>query len=163
MNKDFYFEGIDYRHTGKYDHKLVVNVELVRGKNGRFEFSCTGALFKEITDGCISMGQILGNFNGLIHDIKFDIIHGLWVRNHLNYYHSGDRKQSYFLYRAMDNGEVGNSFEEIRAFLKKNNLQYAIQKGKIYEYGETNIYWEIVEEDMVAIENLLGVKREDIL
>ena len=50
-----------------------------------------------------------------------------------------------------------------RTYYNGEYALYAIQKGKIYEYGETNIYWEIVEEDMVAIENLLGVKREDIL
>lgn len=159
--KTFSFGKIAYRNPKVRNNEVTVDIEWKPNNSGKMVFSASGDVWNNIHTDIYCGGQCLDTLNDF-PEIKanptFQKIYRLWKNYHLNDMHPGTIEQERALESEFGANLILTKYEERCDYLKAINL-YEVPHpvtGEPYEYGHGWIYYEIPEEDIKIIEELLG-------
>ena len=159
--KTFSFGKIAYRNPKIRNNEVTVDIEWKPNSKGKMVFSASGDVWNNIHTDIYCGGQCLDTLNDF-PEIKtnptFQKIYRLWKLYHLNDMHSGTVEQEKAIREHFGATKYGVEYEERCAYLKSIGLFEVPHPdtGEPYQYGHGWIYYEIPEEDVKIIEELLG-------
>lgn len=170
MKRTFKFGKIDYYNTGREINAVEITIELIE-KDGKPVFSASGDVWNIKHRDIIMGGQCLDDpiiVKHLKGNKTFEEILDLWKKYHLNDMHAGTYEQETCI---KENQEERNLIEKrlkeenknkyisnyvVSCELLKNHNLYEVEvDGKPYKYGHSWLYWDIPNEDLLRIKNLL--------
>lgn len=166
MKKIIDFGKIDFNGCGRKINRVRLSVEL-RTNNGIESLSVCGEVWNSRNTDCVTCGQCLDSilpfFKG---NTQFETIYDLWKKYHLNDLNAGTHKQTEALKKQFGNLSADN-YEKHCEYLKSIGLyEDKLAKGetlsykgkntlKKYAYGTGWICYEIPEDDLKKIKNIL--------
>lgn len=142
-----------YAYSGnKLGNKFTVEIELREKENGKPVFSASGMITGNNGIGCICWGQCLDEMRKYVEkdNTIFNIIYGLWKRNHLNDMNAGDEDQT----KAVKEYTKNNPYDygKVCEYLKEKGLY----EHNNYKYGSAWLYRKISQDDLAVIKALLN-------
>lgn len=159
MKKTFNFGKIDGYRNGRKTCEVAVEVELRETEKGK-EFSVCGKVWNHLHTDIIMGGQCLDSIAKYVKNDTFKLIYKMWKKYHLNGMHAGTHAQEEALEEAVKSGKLerygANNYTETCDYLKSIGLYEVEYNGKPYRYGCGWLFWEIPEEDLQQIEELLA-------
>lgn len=158
VSKTFDFGKIAYRSNRKAN-PVEVSISL-NTRDGRVEFSASGAIWNHIHTQIYCGGQCLDEIAEYIHNPKFKTIYRLWKSYHLNAMHAGTKEQEELIHEYFKAENKRYDYDEAKKLLEDNNLlTVKLPDGTDYTYGHGWLYEPIPEEDLKTILELLGADK----
>ena len=156
MKRVFNFGKVDYFGQGTKENLVLVEMELKDSKKGPV-FTCSGSIQNRNNTDALICGQCLDNIREYLpNNPLFETIYELWKNYHLNDLNAGTIEQTKALKEAREKGFAIYDYCEICEYLKSIDLYEVEHEGKPYKYGYGWIYYEIPEEDLTRIRQLLA-------
>ena len=158
MEKRFNFGKIAF-YGGRKINAVDVDVSY-KEKNGHKTFSASGRVWNMPHTDIHVGGQCLDELAEFVTDEKFKKIYRLWKLYHLNDMHPCTREQENALDEAVKEGKLENryasNYDACCDYLKSIGLYEVEHEGKPYRYGSGWIVWDIPEDDIKIIEELMN-------
>jgi hypothetical protein len=134
-----------------------VEIALWKDEKGRPVFSACGEIWNSRHTDVVCGGQCFDELKRYFHaNALFQMVEGLWKRNHLNDTNAGTPEQEKALAEGAASGELtGHDYDADCAYLKKHGLYTVTVDGKPYDYGTSWLYRPIDADDLGHIEDLI--------
>lgn len=158
MKKLFKFGKIDFNGCGRKINAVEIEMEL-KEKNGHKCFSVCGDIWNSKHTDIICGGQCLDDIKPYMHNNSlFKEIHRLWKLYHLNDMNAGTKEQKAALDKAVETGKLSKRYDykESCDYLKSIGKYEVEYNGEPYKYGHGWITYDIPDDDLRKIEELLN-------
>ena len=159
MKKVFNFGKVDGYGNGRKTCSVTVDIELKENRQGQKVFTASGIVWNNLHTDIIRGGQCLEelkHFKSLKNDKTFNLIYGLWERNHLNDLHAGTKEQEDAIHKYFKESGIHYEYDKAVEYLKSIKLhEVKLENGQKYMYGHGWIYREISNDDLKSINELL--------
>ena len=150
MKKTIEFGKIDYDKRERKTNAVDISIEL-KDEKGHETLSICGNIWNGNHTDVICCGQCLDEINIYLKNNKiFKKIYRLWKLYHLNDMHAGTKKQEEFL-KSHNIENWANEYKKTCEILEKYGFLY--DDG--IKFGSTWHYWEIPENDLKEIKELI--------
>lgn len=151
LRKTFDCGKIDYYGRGRRINPVEVDIELSYTGEGKPRFSASAIVYNQTKTHALTAGQCLDDIAQKINDETFNLIYGLWKRNHLNDMHAGTEEQEEALKSC-----ASHAYRDQCEYLKRVGLYEVVVDGKPYKYGQGWLYRAMSDNDMRQINELLS-------
>ena len=149
MKKTLNFGKIDWNGTGRKINLVTVEINLKETENGP-AFTASANVWNSKRTDILCGGQCLDDLVPFFHDNKvYMTIFSMWQKYHLNDMHPGTPAQEKALNEA-GLTKFATNYTEYCEHLKKIGLF----NDNGVNFGETWVYWPILEKDLKTIKSL---------